>query len=271
MAPLPSFDAPPVTEVVIGTRFRPSAAYSVLAVAALAQELGADGFPRLEEKAGYEAPTEAFGPGASVQKVSLELLSGPPPTRYWLLNEVGDELLQIQPNWLAANWRKVAPEAEYGRWGSRWDAFASWLGRVEGLLTSAGGLHHEQVEVTYINHIERAGVWETHADAASVFSFVTPIAGKFLPAAERMASDAAFVIADREGAPLGRLHATATPAFKRPTGEPIFVLNLTARGKPPTPDVAGVRAFAELGHEWIVRGFADLTTPEMQTAWQRTN
>ncbi len=103
--------------------------------------------------------------------MSLELLTGPPPTRYWFLNDVGDELLQLQPNWIAANWRKVAPEAEYGRWGSRWNSFSRWVEIGESALTN-GFLEHEQVEVTYVNHIEPVDVWDSHGDASRVFSFL---------------------------------------------------------------------------------------------------
>jgi hypothetical protein len=44
---------------------------------------------------------------------------------------------------------------------------------------------------------------------------------------------------------------------------------MIARGKPLSPDVDGALRFLNIGHEWIVRGFTELTTPEMHSKWDR--
>lgn len=269
MSVLPSFRAPPVTEVVIGSRFQPSAGYSLVSMGLLAARLGDAGFLTVEERPGYDAPTERFGPGAEVNQISLEFLTGPPPTRYWFLNASGDELLQLQPDWLAANWRKVAPEAAYGRWASRWEAFSRWIDRVEDAVAPETGLDHNQIEVTYVNHIEPAGVWVDHSDAAKVFTFQTNATGSFLGAPEEQRADIKYVMRDDEGRPIGRLHVSTVPGFLRSRSEPVFLMNLTARGRPIGSGREGIRRFAALGHEWIVRAFADLTTDAMHTAWKR--
>ncbi len=268
MTSLPSFKSPPVTEVVIGSRFQQSADYSVVSVGQLAAQLRDAGFGTVQEQPGYDAPTERFGPGSMVNQISLELLTGPPPTRYWFLNDAGEELLQLQPDWLAANWRKVAPDAKYGRWESRWDAFSTWIDRVEAAVAPEKGLDHNQVEVTYINHIEPSGVWTSHSDASKVFSFVHSPGETFLPSPEQLRSDGQFVMT-HEGQPVGRLHVTVVPGFRRTPNDPVFVMNLTARGRPLGDGREGIKQFADLAHEWIVRGFADLTTSVMHEAWER--
>lgn len=268
MSTLPSFKAPPVTEVVIGSRFQQVADHSVVSVGQLGNELRDLGFRTVQEQPGYDAPTERFGPGAVVDQISLELLTGPPPTRYWFLNETGDELLQLQPDWLAANWRKVAPDAEYGRWDSRWEAFAGWIDRVEAAVAPDKGLVHDQVEVTYINHIEPSGVWTNHSEATEVFTYLRPTDGPFLGSPEQQRTDSQFVMT-HEGEPVGRLHVKVVPGFRRSAAEPVFLMNLTARGRPIGEGRGGIQRFADLAHEWIVRGFADLTTPAMHSAWER--
>ena len=172
MPDLPSFESPPLTEVVIAARLKRANRYSLLTLGDLARQLAKAGFSKIEERPGYEAPAESFGPASEQSGLSLELLSGPPPIRYWFSNEAGDELLQIQSNWFAANWRKVAPAGEYGRWESRWDAFQRWITVFAGVV-SDGKLDFDQVEVTYVNHIEPEEVWSHHGDAALVF---TPLA-----------------------------------------------------------------------------------------------
>lgn len=268
--PLPSFVKPPVTEVAVGARFKPLDRWGLVHLGQLASVLGEHGFDREEQRPGFEAPVERFGtpPRAAFE---FELVTGAPPVRYWLLNTAGDELLQLQQNWFACNWRRVAPDAEYGRWDSRWRAFDRWVREVEGHLSSES-LVYDQAEVTYVNHIEPGEVWREHGDAHKVFQFAASPedVGVFLPGQEQLAAEMKYVMTlpERPEEPVGRLSVSLAPAF-RPPKTPIFVLTLVARGAPLGEGLAGVKAFVELAHEWIVRGFADLTTPEMHSVWQR--
>ena len=270
MPELPSFERPPVTEVVIAARFRRPNRFSLPALGEMAQQMAKAGFSKTEECPTYEAPIEEFGSPTEQNSLSLELQLGPPPIRYRFLNDAGDELLQVQPNWFAANWRKVEPAAEYGRWNSRWDSFERWL-TVVARSVSDGELEFEQVEVTYVNHIEAAGVWSDHGDAPVVFTPIGHAQGEFLGVPEQYSTDMKYVIrsASDEGKRLGRLHVSIQPAFRRGANTPIFGMNLTARGAPTGPGIEGVQGFADIAHEWIVRGFTDLTSEAMQIAWKR--
>ena len=46
--------------------------------------------------------------------------------------------------------------------------------------------------------------------------------------------------------------------------QPIIQLNMTARGKPWAEGREGLVSFFRLAHEWIVNGFAAVTTDEAQ-------
>ena len=59
---------------------------------------------------------------------------------------------------------------------------------------------------------------------------------------------------DETGRALGRLHVVLQSAYTATGGQPIFVLNLTARGKPEPGDLAGAFQLFDHEHEWIVRG-----------------
>jgi hypothetical protein len=82
---------------------------------------------------------------------------------------------------------------------------------------------------------------------------------------------ARYVIPDENGAPLGRLHIRTKSGFQVSGGQPIIVLELTARGQPLGEGINGVLPFLDVGREWIVRGFASITTPEMHELWERTD
>jgi hypothetical protein len=73
---------------------------------------------------------------------------------------------------------------------------------------------------------------------------------------------ARFPIIDRDGAFVGRLHATVQSVLRLTDGAQMFVLDLTARGQ-----IGSGTDFFDLGREWIVRSFKELTTPEMHKVW----
>ena len=78
-----------------------------------------------------------------------------------------------------------------------------------------------------------------------------------------------FVIPNKEGEPIGRLHAALEPGYRTDDRRPMFVLELTARGAPLGEGITGVLAFLDLGREWVVRGFTSMTTPVMHKEWGR--
>jgi hypothetical protein len=80
-----------------------------------------------------------------------------------------------------------------------------------------------------------------------------------------------FVISNEAGKSVGRLHVAIQPALKKADNSPILTMNLTARGAPLGEGVEGAFQFLELGRRWIVKGFVDLTTPDMWRAWERTD
>lgn len=274
MPDLPSFKRPPVTEVVIAADFEADSETSIVHFGDLARSAQAVGFSEVEERPPHEGAFETFGDRLQgLPQLQLQLHDRPPLPRFWFLNEGGDELLQVQRDWFACNWRKVAPGGEYDRWDPRWEAFERWHQLV---VDSFGedDLVHTQVEVTYINHIHVAEALGSEAELASAFSFLSPPVDAradeaFLPVPESFSHVSSYVIpGDQE--PVGRLHLNITPATVRETGEQVARMSLTARGRPiDDSTLNGVRRFAEVGHEWIVQAFASLTSRAMHDYWER--
>jgi hypothetical protein len=74
---------------------------------------------------------------------------------------------------------------------------------------------------------------------------------------------------DTSGKTVGRLHISANPVQSQVDGTSAVLLQLSARGRPYDQSIDGVLQFLDLGHEWIVRAFAAITTPEMHDLWER--
>ena len=70
--------------------------------------------------------------------------------------------------------------------------------------------------------------------------------------------------------PRGRLYVSADPSYLLADKTPMYLMKLTFRGAPQRSGAAEVIETMDLGHEWIVRGFATLTSSEMHKAWKRT-
>lgn len=274
MPDLPSFKRPPVTEVVIAAHFEEDSQTSIVHLGKLAGAAQDSGFSKIEERPPHEGVFETFGERlAGLPQLQLQLQDRPPLPRLWFLNNAGDELLQIQRDWFACNWRKVAPGGDYDRWAPRWEAFERWYQQV---VNAFGGddLAHTQVEVTYINHIHVAAALGSEAELINAFSFLSPPADPradraFVPVPESFSHVSSYVISGDDGG-IGRLHLNITPATVRETGEQVARMSLTARGNPiGDSTLNGVRRFAELGHEWIVRAFAAFTSSTMHDYWER--
>jgi uncharacterized protein (TIGR04255 family) len=267
-----AFDSPPVVEVVAAVAFEAVASQDVLnslLSAFWAENLRTD-FPKIVQQPAYGVPVERFTGSAPGQEVRVRFGIGSPPVRLWAMAEDEQQLLQLQSDWFACNWRKVQPQAEYDRWPSRRASFTSWYESLLAFLAERGvtEVTPYQCEVTYINHIRSGGVWTAHKDVGAIFAAASGRRSTVPLALEQVAVQADFVIdSDDDASPLGRLHVSLIPGYGDGGDDPLYVLELTARGAPLAPTVAGTVAFLDKGREAIVRTFLSLTTPEMHSEW----
>jgi uncharacterized protein (TIGR04255 family) len=267
---LPSFRHPPVTEVVLAASFKPLVELQTVHFGQLWQEKLQRVFPHTEEQPPYDPPVERFeSPPTST--LNFGLFNRPPSPRIWFLSEDRQQVIQLQRDWFGVNWRKLSQDTEYERYPSVRAEFERWYGVLGEFLNQRhlGEVFPQQCEITYVNHIDSGTSWRSHGEAAKVFSFLRDLPpGSRLGEPQQAQFTCSFLM-QSEGGPIGRLHAEARPAFRLEDGAPIFLLNLTARGKPQGKGVEGVLRFLDLGREWIVRGFAELTTEAMHREWGR--
>ena len=269
-ADLPDFRKPPLAETVLGLQFEPLAGLTTAHLGLLWQRFRSQ-LPSIEEHPPLPPVVEKFEPPSPAQ-VEVNIEEKPPVPRVWFLNEPKSELVQVQPDRFIHNWRKMEGIEPYPRYEPIRDKFRNEVAVLERFLTDErlGRLVVNQCEVTYVNHIEPSGLWDRHGQLERIFRVWSGLGGgSFLTVPEDAGLRMRFAILDAKGEPIGRLHAAVQPAWKKTDNSPILVLNLTARGRPVGEGIDGAFAFFDLGREWIVKGFADLTTPEMHRAWER--
>jgi len=267
---LPDFEKPPVVEVVLSVQFHPLTEVKAPQLGLLWSEFRSR-FPKADQHPPLESVTEKFGIREPA-KLNVRFEMGVPVPRCWFLNDSGTELIQVQQDRFVHNWRKVGEEDAYPRYPhiratfeKELTAFCQFLDRER-----LGEFTPNQCEVTYVNHIVSGEGWEKHGQVGKVITtWSSQYSDMFLSDPEDVGFVARYAIPDGVGKPLGRLHIRIQPAYRIKDEKPIFILELTARGRPDGDGLEGVRRFLDLGRAWVVRGFASITSSSMHRIWGR--
>ena len=188
-----------------------------------------------------------------------------PEARCWFIDQSRTEVLQVQRDRFIRNWRKITGNEPYPsydflkpRFERDWVRFIEFLDREEIARPEVN-----QCEVTYINNLPVT--IETLGEANRFARALSSLSGEFLPEPETARLDVRYVMGDKKG----RLYIRVQPAIRRDNAQPVLQLSLTARGTPGSSRLEDIRAWFDLGHEWIVRGFTDFTRSDMHLVWER--
>jgi len=265
VTPLPTYERPPVTETVLGVQFAPLPGFTVAHLGRFWAEIE-DTYPTHEIHPPLGPQMEQFEGPPTPSQVRVAL-TAKPRVRGWFIDAAGAELIQVQHDWFVRNWRKVTGAERYPgyedlkpRFEADWRRFTEFLDR-KGL----GRPEVNQCEVTYVNDIPQGEGWSSLGEAHRVLSSLAAPKREFLVEPEVEIVNATYVMPEKKG----RLHVVAQPAVRTYDRQVVLQMTLTARGRPASSSEEDVATWLDLGHEWIVRGFADLTTRPMQDRWGR--
>jgi uncharacterized protein (TIGR04255 family) len=268
LGPLPEFEKPPVSEVALSVEFLPLDKWRGPHSGIFWNEIASD-YPETEVQPRLQSQIERFGAERwQLQQLPFEMPDAD-AARFWFVGDPPTRLLQIQKDRFIVNWRKITGDEIYPRYIAEvrprfereWARFKKFVsGRGLGAITPT------QCEVTYVNDIPRGEGWDTFAEAIKLLS---PWSGTsregFLPPPETLSISGAFVMTKE----MGRLHFATQHLLRTVDDKEVLQLRLTARGKPNSGDDTDILAWMDLGREWIVRGFTDLTTPAARALWKR--
>lgn len=266
---LPDFEKPPVSEVAISVEFQRlsnwRSPHAGLFWASIASE-----YPNTEVQPPIPSQIEKYGDEFWQQprEPRVELVD-PENTRSWFLADPPTRLVQVQHDRFIVNWRKVTGAEQYPRYAkdirprfvNEWHRFKKFVTEHQ-----LGDFDVKQCEVTYVNDIGKGDAWQSFSESLKLFS---PWWGKgtegFLPPPESLNVAGSFLIPDERG----RLHFAARHVIRKIDLQEAIQLRLTARGKPESSKDEDLLSWIDMGHDWIVRGFADLTSPIAHQFWQR--
>lgn len=253
---LPSFRDPPLVEVVLGVSFEAVPQVTVAHLGRWWEILGRSEYPRCEEQPPLTQILEPSGPAMT------QLEFGIVPPRVWFISRTDDQIVQVQRDRFLCNWRKTSTQQVYPRYEAVSGTFFRQFAQYRDFVRTETGkeLTLVQCELTYVNHIVDGAL----AGFAGIGGILPDLSwratDRYLPSPSGIETRFSFDRPDRRS----RMHAKINTGRRTIDDSPVVILDLTVRGF--DPDLVAWFASA---HEWIVRGFADLTSGAAHRNWGR--
>lgn len=255
---LPSYRKPPVNEVVCGLEFQTSDKLLLTHVGLLWEKFRKD-YPNIK----HAVPIVS-----SSGNIQTDPGTGLPIPRVWFISKKDDQLIQFQADRFYFNWRRQ--KEEYPRYPYVIRCFKQVMKTIEDFFREyqIADLVPIEYELTYINHFVQGTEWNSMADMSRIFIDFhwETIEGRFLPSPSTILWSARFDLPEQKGF----MSTTAKKAARLDDKANLIILEITAKSPSEPKDKQYFLEWFDLAHEWIVKGFTDLTTKEVQTKyWER--
>ncbi len=248
---LADYTRPPVIEVVYGVRFAPLVDWRLPHIGAFWTQV-ADQFPQCEHAPPIGDPN------------LVDSATGLPLPRVWLISGADDRLIQLQPGRFLFNWRRRESAGPYLRYQTLSKTFFDLFSIFEkfGNKHKLGDIEIREYELTYINHILENKGWRFPEHIGRVVKELAWQAPghRFLPPPLTVSWKARFEFKDAPGT----LSVNISPATQAKDATQLLILEMSARGLPADAPRDHMEQWFSRAHEWIVRGFEDLTSDEAQ-------
>jgi uncharacterized protein (TIGR04255 family) len=253
---LPSYKNPPINEVVCGIRFDSPDNLRITHFGLLWQKFCND-YPKIQH-----VPPIATTKG----EILIDKTVGMPLPRVWFINKSDDQLIQFQMDRFYFNWRRRLKD--YPRYEHVILNFEKTLDVIIKLFEEfeLGQLKPVEYELSYINHIPKGQGWDTIDDLPKIFSdfLWNKTEERFLHNPQFIAWETRFLLPEQNGSLIVNLKQATRTEDK----VPLLILELKTRGFNGSTSKQAIREWFDIAHEWIVRGFSDLITKEIQTIWK---
>jgi uncharacterized protein (TIGR04255 family) len=259
---LPDYSNPPVVEVVAGLFFPALKELRIPHFGVFWEKVRTD-FPTVDHAAPLTprvTPDMAF---------SLVDDFGSVLPRIWLISSSGNGLLQLQRDAFFFNWRKQAATDAYPHFESVFSEFSRYYTLFCTFLqeSNIAQPNPSEIELSYVNHVPQNQLWKDYSDIGNVLRDFTWRSDNhtFLPVPVSHSHTLQFSIPNTPA----HLRATIQSAARQPDQNRIIRIDLSVR-HPVDKDKHTLDAAFATAHEWIVRGFTDLTSDQAQNkVWGR--
>jgi uncharacterized protein (TIGR04255 family) len=249
-----------LNEVVVGVQFDPIDGLQSRHYFDVYQ-LFAEDLPVVSEHAPLDPKYETFGTGLRNPALSVSLAPPVSHPRMWLASDVGDHLVQFQPDRLLLNWRKRNEDQQYPHFEGIVELYEAYLNKLSKYIKErfSSGIAVSQAEVSYINIVEIDDL----RDAPSFFSCL----GRVEDDLESITYSSSSVLSKNDK-PVARYFREINSAFLKNSSRRALRASLTVRGSPGSGSDFLTAFFFE-AREKIVLDFEAITTKKAHDLWRR--
>jgi uncharacterized protein (TIGR04255 family) len=269
MRPTPTFEKPPVVELVLGAQFSPLKKLTAGHFGLFWNELGREEWVKPSDGPVIEDQFELFDRSWELTQSEFQIRLEPmrPSGRFLIEHRSRDRLVQIQASRFHLNWRRRDDfYPSYKKLIAEFEgAFAQFTKFVE--KHDLGIVSLNQWELTYIDSFPREEYWTTPADWSRVlpglFGSLFPTDGLNL-CLEYRGAQWSYEIEPKQG----RLHIAALPGQWGDERQDSLLLQMTARGPIGKDGANSLRAGLDLGHDAAVEVFLRVVNEDLQKQWR---
>lgn len=259
---------PPVNEVVYSLSFERKASLTPPRLGMSLVEL-LDRYPNTEVRPPYdmqlELPLEKQPTAVTAPRVDfLGVDQG--NMRYWLTSPDEVEVVQLQPNYLAMNWRRRMPEQSYPGYGALRRRFIEVYEQINRAVTAQDEdpIAPRQAELAYVNILQPDALWRHHGEMHRVVQ----IDFEDFQDYEQFSFAYSRGLQRQHDGFAGRVYVNVQPAIEALRHRPAITLTLTVRSAPLDPQtLPAVLEFIDEAHREVTRAFSRITTVAARTAW----
>ena len=182
--------------------------------------------------------------------------------RIWFIHSDDSRVIQVQNDRFFYNWRRR--EKNYPNYDI---VFPEFKIHFETFLSFVqdhhlGVVSPKSLELTYINQIPMGGAWKSLSEISNLFPDISwrRVEDRFLPNPQHLSANLGFLLPEGKGT----LIASIQHGNRTPDGVQILILQLSAKGPPESNEPKEFLTWFDLAHAWIVRGFEDRTSTDVQ-------
>lgn len=261
---LPKFHKPPVTEVFCAVHFADLADLHAPNLGDVWDVLGRKQYPRVQTL----PRLPPFQITAGIPQIIFRQEGD--PGRTWFISSDDASLIQIQRDRLIFNWRQHHLNNPYPSYRVVISNFRDVVKIFDKFLRSSkiGSLNVVGLELGYINNMQYGRELAEESDIGNVFPdfFEKLEPARFLKKLSTLNWITQFPLPDGRG----NLTLQIQTVQRRTDGEPLLRADLVARHFAEGLNGRAMWNWFNLAHEWIVCGFADVTSPKVQSEfWER--
>jgi len=256
---LPSYQEPPLVEVVIGTQFEDIKGFTPLYLSNFWEKINKNIFITPAEEASSFPKLN--------QESRIQFTSGVPPTRFIFKNEIGDSLIQLQQDRFIYNWKKIKQNIEYPRYEKVIQDFYGFYRQFENTLQEVNieSLKLEMLELTYVNIIPLKVLSEDLGNVSNLLIDAQWNPKKALSSPKGI--DFSWWFEDKALNAKMKIHVVS--GQQKEDGAAVIKIELSVRGHAPDKNITKCQKWFDDSHEWIVKAFDEITSENVHKEWKK--